>query len=488
MNDLRFPGLRSPLPAVTRADAVLPAQGARGAAAESDAGDDQRARFDRSLQRSVEADRSTERRQATRESTESTERTRRAARESAQETARESARETTRQPQRPVERAVDRSTERAQAQSQQARREQNSAMNRSTPDRTTAARPDDTAPAAARSGAPADAAARSGTGAVDADAAAAADSTAVPTAVQPPIAPPAAERPDATAALVAASAALTAAARAPADAAATDTPTDAPLTDDAQTFDALPGTAATAARGKAARAAADEALEPGARSGRAAIPELSAELTRTPAKDRLLEDFERRFENSLARAVGAGIGGGSPLTTTSPLLAAGLPQQLAPTPGASAAAVAAVPTPLGHPAFGEDLSQRVMLFAGQRVQSAELTVTPADMGPISVSIEVRGQEAAMQFAASHATTRAAIEDALPRLREMLAAQGLQLTQADVGDRAPRDPQGGVGGQGGQSGQGSSGSGPWSGGSHGARGAQAAAEPVVRRLGLIDIRV
>ena len=478
MNDLRFPGLRSPLPAVTRPDAVLPAQAARGAAVEPDAGDDQRARFDRSLQRSVEADRSSERRQAVREP------------------AVERAREASRQPQRPVERAVDRSTERAQAQSQQARREQNSAMNRSTPDRDAAARPDESAPATVRDGvpAPADTAAHSSTHTADAEAAKAADGAeraAVPTALQPTPVPPVAERPDATAALVAASAALTAAARATADAAATGTATDAALAEDVPTSDALPGSlpaAATAARGKAARAADDEPLDPGARTGRAAIPDLSAELTRTPAKDRLLEDFERRFENSLARAVGAGIGGASPLNTTSPLLAAGLPQQLAPTLGAPSVATAAVPTPLGHPAFGEDLSQRVMLFAGQRVQSAELTVTPADMGPISVSIEVRGQEAAMQFAASHATTRAAIEDALPRLREMLAAQGLQLTQADVGDRAPRDPQGGVGGQGGQSGQGGAGSGPWSGGGQGARGAQAAAEPVVRRIGLIDIRV
>jgi flagellar hook-length control protein FliK len=38
----------------------------------------------------------------------------------------------------------------------------------------------------------------------------------------------------------------------------------------------------------------------------------------------------------------------------------------------------------------------------------------------------------------HATTRAAIEDALPRLREMLADSGLQLTNAFVGDHARRD--------------------------------------------------
>jgi len=56
-----------------------------------------------------------------------------------------------------------------------------------------------------------------------------------------------------------------------------------------------------------------------------------------------------------------------------------------------------------------------------------------------VSIEVRGQEATLAFAASSHTTRAAIEDALPRLREMLSAQGLQLAGAHVGSEPRRDP-------------------------------------------------
>lgn len=252
----------------------------------------------------------------------------------------------------------------------------------------------------------------------------------------------------------------------------------------------LPGAAqaagtASAARRTAAAAAEDVAAANPAKDPRKTLPELSADLTRTPAKDRLLEDFERRFENSLARAVG--VSGGSPLNPHGPLAAAGLPSQLgAPSP-ALPIAHAHVATPLGHAAFGEDLSQRVLLLAGQRISSAEISVTPNDLGPISVSIEVRGQEAAMQFAAGHATTRAAIEDALPRLREMLAAQGLQLTQADVGDRSPRDAQGGSGN--GQGGSGSSGQG--TGGGNAPRGPAdvgSSAAPVARRLGLIDIRV
>ena len=100
---------------------------------------------------------------------------------------------------------------------------------------------------------------------------------------------------------------------------------------------------------------------------------------------------------------------------------------------------AAVAAPVGAAGFASELSQRVVVFAGQKVQRAEISVTPPDLGPIAVSIEVRGQEATLAFAASSHATRTAIEDALPRLREMLSAQGLQLAGTHVGSEPRRDP-------------------------------------------------
>ncbi|MCU0951686.1 MAG: hypothetical protein MUC68_11655 [Burkholderiaceae bacterium] len=445
MNDLRLPGLRAALPAASRPEPLLPARGTRSGNAEGGAVDSERASFDRTLQRSTEPDRSAERQLAARAAQ------RQADRSAQRDVTRDIAQDTPRPVDRRAERPVDRSTERAQAQP--ARDEPTSPMNRSTPDRGSVRAPaerSDNATSGASSTTDAASAAEGADAATDAA-----------------VARASAEPPGATAALVAASAALSAQVASAADAAtdvathaATQAATDTALiTADATAAAAEPSTAALPGSAAAARAKSAARADGNAADdvGRGTINELSADLTRTPAKDRLLEDFERRFENSLARAAGAGLTGTSPLNPTSPLAVAGLPQQLAPTLSAPMLATAAVPTPLGHPAFGEDLSQRVMLFAGQRVQSAELSVTPADMGPISVSIEVRGQEAAMQFAA----------------------------QADVGDRAPRDPQAGSG-QGGH--HGGQGSGPWSGSGGTARGAQAAADPVVRRLGLIDIRV
>jgi flagellar hook-length control protein FliK len=184
----------------------------------------------------------------------------------------------------------------------------------------------------------------------------------------------------------------------------------------------------------------DTATTKAAKDSAAAAAELTAADANAPGavRDRLLEDFERRFERSLAAAANTGREGFTP----------GSPQALASVaslaPGASpqqplySSAHANITLPISHPGFGDELTNRVLLFAGQRVQNAELAITPADLGPIKVSIELRGQEVSLAFTAQHASTRAAIEDALPKLREFFADQGLQLAQAHVGDQRRQD--------------------------------------------------
>jgi flagellar hook-length control protein FliK len=55
-----------------------------------------------------------------------------------------------------------------------------------------------------------------------------------------------------------------------------------------------------------------------------------------------------------------------------------------------------------------------------------------------VRIAVRDDQASVWFGSAHADTRAAIEQALPRLRELFASQGLALADAGVHHDAPRE--------------------------------------------------
>ncbi len=97
-----------------------------------------------------------------------------------------------------------------------------------------------------------------------------------------------------------------------------------------------------------------------------------------------------------------------------------------------------IATPVTQPGFGDALGDRVVMLAHQRVVSAQITVTPADLGPVTIGIEMKGQDANLSFTAAHPATRAAIEDALPRLRDMFASNGLNLAQANVGGETRRD--------------------------------------------------
>jgi len=90
-------------------------------------------------------------------------------------------------------------------------------------------------------------------------------------------------------------------------------------------------------------------------------------------------------------------------------------------------------TPVRDPAWGEQIGQRVMLMAANQLQTAEIRLTPAEMGPLRVQVSLDDGATNVSFHAQHAVTREAIEQALPRLREMLAENGLSLGQADVGE-------------------------------------------------------
>lgn len=90
-------------------------------------------------------------------------------------------------------------------------------------------------------------------------------------------------------------------------------------------------------------------------------------------------------------------------------------------------------TPVMEPAWGDRIGERVVMLAGQQLKSAEIRLTPAELGPVRVRVSVEDGAANVTFHAQHALTRDALEQALPRLREMLAESGLSLAQADVGD-------------------------------------------------------
>ncbi|MEZ9822067.1 flagellar hook-length control protein FliK [Shewanella sp. 10N.286.45.A1] len=86
--------------------------------------------------------------------------------------------------------------------------------------------------------------------------------------------------------------------------------------------------------------------------------------------------------------------------------------------------------------FSPVMKQQLMTMVSQGVQHAEIRLDPAELGSMMVRIQVQGDTTQVQFQVSQHQTRDLVEQAMPRLREMLAEQGMQLTDGQVsqGDR------------------------------------------------------
>ena len=97
-------------------------------------------------------------------------------------------------------------------------------------------------------------------------------------------------------------------------------------------------------------------------------------------------------------------------------------------------------SPVGTSAWADELGGKITWMAKQGIESASLRLSPEHLGPVEVHISVQNGATSVTFGAAQADTRTALEQALPRLREMFANQGLTLADAGVSREPPRQPQ------------------------------------------------
>jgi flagellar hook-length control protein FliK len=86
------------------------------------------------------------------------------------------------------------------------------------------------------------------------------------------------------------------------------------------------------------------------------------------------------------------------------------------------------------------VTSQVTGLAQSGVTQAQLQLNPADMGPVQVHITLQAGQASVWFGATHADTRAALEQSLPRLRELFAGAGMPLTDSGVFREPPQQQQ------------------------------------------------
>lgn len=91
-----------------------------------------------------------------------------------------------------------------------------------------------------------------------------------------------------------------------------------------------------------------------------------------------------------------------------------------------------ITTPIGSQHWESAIGNSLVMMTGSGREKAELVLTPPQLGRIEVSIAMKGDEATAIFVSQNPAVRDAIENALPRLRELLADAGITLGQTQVG--------------------------------------------------------
>ena len=91
--------------------------------------------------------------------------------------------------------------------------------------------------------------------------------------------------------------------------------------------------------------------------------------------------------------------------------------------------------PVQHAKWADNLAGRVSYMLANSQQSAQISLNPAELGPIEVKVNMQNDQASVNFFAHNAGVRDAIEEAFPRLREMLNENGVNLSQSSVSDQS-----------------------------------------------------
>ena len=86
--------------------------------------------------------------------------------------------------------------------------------------------------------------------------------------------------------------------------------------------------------------------------------------------------------------------------------------------------------------WGQKLGERTLMMVQHGPRVAFVQLDPPELGALQVRVHLhQGDQVSLNFSAPNAAVKEAIEQHLPRLREMFAEQGLNLSQSDVRDQS-----------------------------------------------------
>ncbi len=80
---------------------------------------------------------------------------------------------------------------------------------------------------------------------------------------------------------------------------------------------------------------------------------------------------------------------------------------------------------------GDQLAERVQMMLSKNLKNIDIRLDPPELGRLHIRMNMSGDGASVQFTVASPQAREMIEHSMPRLREMLSQQGVQLSDTSV---------------------------------------------------------
>lgn len=95
---------------------------------------------------------------------------------------------------------------------------------------------------------------------------------------------------------------------------------------------------------------------------------------------------------------------------------------------------------LQEPQAAAQLKDRVMYQVQQKIQTAEIRLAPEELGSVQIKVNLQQDQLSVQFVVQQAQAKEALEQQMPRLRELLQQQGVELTDSQVSQQQQQRQQ------------------------------------------------
>lgn len=99
---------------------------------------------------------------------------------------------------------------------------------------------------------------------------------------------------------------------------------------------------------------------------------------------------------------------------------------------------ATAPLNIRQEQVSDEVAERINMMMAKNLKYVDIRLDPPEMGRMHIRLNMGSDGAAVQFTVSNQQARDAIEQSLPRLREMFSQQGIQLADTSVQQQSSGD--------------------------------------------------